>query len=1150
MLFTALCKGRPLHGLLTKTLRVMKLTAVIFLAFGIHVFAKSNAQTVSFSGRNVPLEKIFAVIERQTKFVVFYEDALLKLTTPVTLNLKNSSLEGFLKEALKNQPLDYFVKGETVFISRKPATGILSGTRLTEAELPPPIDIRGRVVTQDGEPAIATVAVKGTNKATSTNANGEFTLTGVDDNATLVISGVNIDPIEVKVSGGTMNITVNSAVSSLQETVVVGYGREKKVTMTGSVVSVSNKELSAAPVLSISNALAGRLPGAIVQQRNGEPGSDYANIMIRGAGTLGNSSPLVVIDGIPGRDLNSLNPNDVESISILKDAAAGIYGSRAANGVILVTTKRGKAGKPVVSYGYYHGFLSPTHLPKMADAATYAQMIIEMQTYRGDPQSSMLYTQEDVEKYASGKFPWTHPNTNWYDEVLKDFSQNRNHNVSVSGGTDAIKYYFSFGNQWADNFYKNSPHRWSRYNLKANVEANIGKYLTLGVDIVGIQDNKHTSAGDEMANESSDGWSTDAGIIFNVVNQGRPNRFNKLPNGLYSTGDFGAGYQPALISTSLSGFNDRKIYRSNNILSATFKIPHVEGLSLSSYYAFDMRITKNKYFPLPMTAFVFNRAAYLAAGNTGAEDGSAFVSKSTTTAKPMLNEKYDDNNIKTFNFRINYEKKFNDHSLSAFASYEQAEEYGQWFTAHRRFFISNQLPYLSYGGDLEKNALGSATLDARVNYFGRLNYNYKETYLFEFTLRADGSLTFPKGNRIGTFPVVMAGWVASNENFWGANNPISFLKLRASWGQLGNDKVDPFQFLSTYSIATGGTYGPTRVYQASLSQGVLPNPYITWEVANTYNAAFESMLFNNKMTFNADFFYSRRSKILVTRNASVPTYAGISLPSDNFGIVDNRGVELELGFRDRKGDFSYAINGNFAFARNKIIEFDEPAQSVPWQRRTGHPMSATLLYKGIGIFRDLDQISKTPHVSTAIPGDVIIQDTDGDGQITPDDRILFDKNANPEITFGLNLNLRYKNFELSALVNGAAIAMKQMLGSQQGTSGNYYMYYAEGRWTPDNIDAKKPRAYEGATQYWRSSHRTDMEFQDMNYARFKNLQLSYSLPASVTSKLRLQTAQFFVSGQNLFLIYASDGIWDPEFGGDRDNYPLMRTVAVGANISF
>jgi hypothetical protein len=289
----------------------------------------------------------------------------------------------------------------------------------------------------------------------------------------------------------------------------------------------------------------------------------------------------------------------------------------------------------------------------------------------------------------------------------------------------------------------------------------------------------------------------------------------------------------------------------------------------------------------------------------------------------------------------------------------------------------------------------------------------------------------------------------------------------------------------------------------------------------------------------------------VKRNASVPDFAGISLPSENFGIVDSKGFEIELGYRNQRSDFSYGLSGNLAFAKNKIVEFDEPAQSVPWQVRTGHPIGATLLHKSAGIFRDVEQINKTPHVTGAIPGDVIIEDVSKDGKIDANDRVLFDKTSVPEITYAVNFNVRYKALELTALVTGVGTTWRQMLGSQQGLSGNYYQFQADERWTPNNINATKPRTPNGWTPYWRSnSFRTDMEYQNMEYARLKNVQLSYTLPKRLQDAVKLRNAQIYVSGQNLFLIYASQGIWDPEFGGNRDNYPIMKVFTIGANVTF
>ncbi|QNF33519.1 TonB-dependent receptor [Adhaeribacter swui] len=983
-----------------------------------------------------------------------------------------------------------------------------------------------------------TVLVKGASKGTTTDVSGKFNLQ-VSPDEVLVFSIIGYVSREVPVGNRTtIDVNMSEDMQNLSEVVIVGFGAEKKVNVIGSIETISTKEIKASPVGSVSNALAGRLPGLVVQQPQGEPGADAAQLLIRGRGTLGNSAPLIIIDGTEGRDINALNANDIESISVLKDASAAIYGARAANGVILVTTKKGAQGKPRIDYSMYQGLSKPTWLPKMTDAATYAQMVREMQTYDGVAEANLRYKPEDVEKYRSGEYPWTHPNTNWNDVTLRNFANTSNHNLSISGGTDRVTYYGGIGYFHSDGIYKRDANDFKRFNIKVNVDFNVNKYLTVGVALNEIQENRMSS-------------SMDRETIFNVVNQGRPTDFAYWPNGQLATGSFGLGYHPAVISTLDYGFNDRKNLMSYNTLNASLKIPGVEGLALTTYYSYDVDFNKGKLFTQPLEGYTFNRAAYLAAGNTGKEDGSAFLTKISNNAPRTLENTNGNATRKLYHLQLDYAKTFNEaHNLSAFVAYEQFKNETNSTSAFRTGFVSSALPYLFAGGNQNKDNYETVGIDTRVNYFGRLSYNYKEKYLLQFTLRRDGSVRFSEeSGRWGTFPSALAGWVISKEGFM-QDKFVNFLKLKASWGRMGNDQVDPFQYLASYSFGTGGVYGTGLNYSNSLFQNVTPNPNITWEIANMTNVGFESAFFND-FFLNADFFYQRRSRILVARNASVPDFTGISLPNENFGIVDSKGLEVELGYQKGKSDVTYGITGNFTFARNKIVEFDEPKQVVEWQRRTGHPIGAILLHKSAGIFKNVDQVNSMPHVTGAIPGDVIIEDVNGDGQITADDRILFDQTSVPEITYAASLNVGYKAFRLSALITGVGTAWRQMLGSQQGLQGNYYQYQADGRWTPDNPNATKPRTPNGWQPYWRNnSFRTDMEYQNMEFARLKNVELSYTLPKKFQNTLKMANAEIYLSGQNLFLLYASQGIWDPEFSGNRDNYPIMKVYTIGARVSF
>jgi TonB-dependent starch-binding outer membrane protein SusC len=779
-------------------------------------------------------------------------------------------------------------------------------------------------------------------------------------------------------------------------------------------------------------------------------------------------------------------------------------------------------------------------LPELTDAPTYARMIREMQSYRGVDPSNMMFSEEDIAKYESGAYPWTHPNTDWYGAALANYSTTRQHNMSVSGGTQSISYFGSFGTAFDDGIYTNSATSYNRYNLRGNIDVRINEYLSVGLDISGSQENR-------MFPTKS------AGAIFSAIVRSKPTDHALYPNGMPGP-DIEYGDQPMVASSFETGFDDDKRYRSNNILSANLKIPGIEGLSLSGYYAYDKHFQVRKRFEKPFFLYQLDESAYLNAGNDGSQDGSAFlIGTPKAVPEPRVRDYYNDSDSRTVNMKLDYTRSFdNVHNLSVFAAYEHNEYNDHGIEAFRRHFVTDQLPYLFAGGNDEKDNHGWVNLDARVNYFGRLSYNYRETYLFQFSFRRDGSLRFSEENgRWGNFPSVLVGWRPSEEDWW--RNSLGFIdyfKLKASWGQMGNDLVSHFQYLASYAFDRGTIFGSNRAYNLGLRQVGTPNPYITWEVANVYNVGWESMFLNNKMTFDVDLFHERRNNILVRRDASVPQFTGISLPDENFGIVDSRGLEMVLGYNERQGNIRYGFNGNLAFARNKIVEVDEPERNVPWQVRTGLPQGAHLIYKSAGIFRDWDHVNSMPHVAGARPGDIIIVDTDGDGQITPDDRQLFPLTTTPELTFGFSFNMGYRNWELRGLIQGHGNTLRYIYTDErQGTAGNYFQYDADGRWTPENTNATKPRAFERGEEYWRRSHITDHHYANASYARLKNLQLSYTLPQSLVSSIRLSNARVYASGQNLWLIYSGNKIMDPELGG-MGNYPIMRVMTLGAQVTF
>ena len=1092
----------------------------------------SQITELSIKESHMELAELFQQIEKQSEFLFFYLDADVK-DIHVSVNVKNGKIQNILDKALNKTDLTYIINDRNVNILKK--------SRLETSQQSNRRTVFGRVVDDRGEAIIGANVVekdlsRGAINGVVTDADGKFSIQ-VAENAVLQVSFIGYLSRDIEVAGKTeLAITLMEDEMSLDELVVVGYGTEKRANVIGSLSTLSGKEIMRAPVGQLSSTLAGQLPGAIIQQQNGEPGYDHSSILIRGKATLNNNSPLVVIDGIPGRDLNSVKASDLESITILKDASAAIYGARAANGVILVTTKRGSENqKPTITYNFYEGRLTPTMLPRKVDAATYAQVTREAEWYRGTDPSNMTYSLSDIEKYQSGEYPWTHPNTDWFDMALKNYARSASHNVSINGGVNNLVYYTSFGVQTDDGIYTNSDLTYERYDFRGNFNYKINDHLDVGV-LINLQKEKKYYP------------TNSANLIYYSILASLPTSIAVYPNGLPGP-DLEYGYQPMVTPSFEPGYDKNDNYIGNVMFTAEFKVPGVDGLSVSGYYAYDKYLSRGKLWQVPYTLYQLDKASYLNAGNTGKEDGSDYlIGAQKGVPEPRLTESFNESSKKTINLKVNYKKTFNHvHNVEAFVAYEQFGYDTEGFNAYRRYFPSDKLPYLFAGGDEEKTNNGWVGIDGQVNYFGRLSYNYNNTYLFQFTLRRDGSLRFSKENgRWGNFPSFLIGYIPSEQDWW--KNKVSFidfLKIRASWGKMGNDQVSAFQYLSSYTFGSGVVLGDNRSYSSSIYQSNVPNPFITWEVSNLYNAGLEVKFLDQKMHLDADFFYEKREDILIPRNVSVPRFSGLSLPDQNFGRVDNRGFEITLGYSSFVKDFSYSIEGNLAFARNKIVEMDEPEQAVEYQRMTGHPMGSTLLYLSDGRFKSEQEIADYGLQPNAKIGDPKIVDYDEDGQLTVLDRVVFDKTSDPELTFGVNINLAYKNFGLSALVQGVSRSYRLT----PDVSDLYQINLERRGWDSDLIDTSVPIEKPKGTAI--DYYGNDINLENRGYMRMKNLTLSYNIPNNILKYVGVKNCQVNLSGQNLFLFYPTkkDVIIDPEVGAIR-NYPLMKVFSLGVKLDI
>ncbi len=1027
--------------------------------------------------------------------------------------------------------------------------------------------IKGTVVDATGEPLIGVnVSVKGTAIGIITDIDGKYTLE-VPTNATLVFSYIGYRTQELSVGNQTtINITMQEDTQNIDEVVVVGYGVQKKETVTGSVSTLKGDDLVKSPVANLSNAIAGKMSGVVTYQRSGEPGYDGATIRIRGSNTLGNNDPLVVIDGVAARagGLERLDPNEIETMSVLKDASAAIYGARAANGVILITTKKGRQGKkPEFTYSFNQGWSKPTNLPEMCDAVQYSELVNELYMNKAmlNPAKNngqtmgdytLFRTPEEIELYRNGSDPWRYPNTDWYAATFKNWSPQRVHNASLEGGSDKYQYFVNFGHKYTDGLYHKSANNYKQFNLRMNVDAQFNDYIKVGAQLMGRQENR---------NFPSQG----AGDLLWFTSRGRPTDHAYWPNGLPGPAQE-YGRNPVVACTDETGYTHDKRYYIQSNAKVEITQPWIEGLKLTASVSYDKYLKQSKTWFQPWTLYDWDGVSYESDGKT--PKLTPMLSYPSHEDPDLSMESTDQSNT-VLSGILTYDRNFGDHGVNFLVGMERDWSNAESFNAYRRYFLSNALHHFNAGGDKEKNAKsdGANWERARMNYFGRMAYNYKEKYLAEFVWRYDGSYMFAEGNRFGFFPGVLLGYRISEEDFWKENlSFIDYFKIRASWGQMGNDQVyfdgslREYQFSPTYYYEWGMIIDNKDEKGLRISR--FPNPNITWERANNFNVGIETRTFDNRLYLEADYFYNKRSNILWRRNASIPSTSGLTLPAENIGKVDNTGFDFKIEWSDNIGkDWRYSISATGGYAKNTIKFWDEAPGAPEWQKSTGHPMNTDLYYEYDGVFKDWDEINNTANRpnydgitkdADLRPGDMKFKDLDGDGKITPDDRYRSDRTNEPKWTYGITGNLQWKNFDLSVLFQGAADSWTKVYW-EAGDIGNYPKYVYDKHWSIENPSSLYPRVNERSAYYWDGTAAGNNTYWmvNTNYIRLKNLELGWTLPKAWLAQTKLISyARIYVNGVNLLTFSPCKDI-DPEStSSNATNYPQSKIINVGFTVTF
>ncbi|HTI07485.1 MAG TPA: TonB-dependent receptor [Puia sp.] len=997
--------------------------------------------------------------------------------------------------------------------------------------------LSGTIVNEKSEPMPgANIKVVGSSsKAATADVYGKFLLEVETENDSIAVTFVGYKPLTLRVGSlnGRKNVVIrmepDKEGQKLNETVVVGFGSQKKNSVTGSIATIKVSDLQQVATPSLSNAIGGRLPGIITRQTSGEPGYDAANVFIRGLGTFtGNTSPMILVDGVE-RDMNQLNVQEVESFSILKDASAtAVYGIRGANGVILINTKRGVNGPPKVSFRTENAQLSPLRLPKFINSYEYASLSNEAMTRGGAPQP--FYTPEQVQGYKDHTDPYLYPDVDWVDVVLRKHTFQTINNLSLTGGNQTFKYYTNVGYTVQQGLYnedKTIPYptntSYKRYNFRSNVDVNLSKSLSMSLNLGGI-----TSNGNYPGNS--------AFLIMESINLTPNNAYPvRNPNGsIPGSGTF-LGMSPFSKSTQ-SGYT--KEFRSTiqSSLGTKWDLSSIvtKGLYLRGLFAYDFYDVQGNGRPKTPQTY-----QYLGKDANGVDQYKLIL-----TEKPLGYTTYNVSNRAYYlETSVNYDRTFGKHTVNG-------------------LLLGNRREYV--------NLTAATSIDnipfRRQGLAGRVTYDYATRYLLQFDAGYNGSENFPPGKRYGFFPSVSVGWVPSKENFWNSS-VINYLKVRASYGKSGNDQIGTARFLYQTTInknAANYLFGQSQTTTTgAFAEARIGNNDISWEVSQKTNIGTDMELFNGRVTFTVDVFREHRTGILLQLQ-QIPSSAGYpsnNIPYANLGVVNNHGVEGNIEIRNRThGGFYYSLQGNFTFARNKVVEDNSPLKPYPYQNSRGQSINRPYGFVSEGLFKDQADISKSAdqsYLQTVIrPGDIKYKDLNGDGKIDANDQTFIGFARTPEIMFGFGGTIAYKGVDLSIFFAGAARTTMYMSGrSTWAFSDGVGVYnvtreYYDHRWVPgaaDNSKAEYPAILNvKSTNNFTSSTQW---LKNGNYLRVKSAEIGYNFPKTLTDRVHISSFRLFINGANL-------GLWDhikivnPEDDGPNENYPLQRSINFGAQVTF